>query len=299
MVWCDPLHDGPVPGRLSDADLLRVRAAFLAASSDDVDQVAADLRKWRTAIERQDYDELVLWFEHDLFDQLNLIQLLAHLDAVAIGRPVTLVSVESFAGRANFKGIGELEPSDLSQLFADRRRIDGAQIALATSAWRAYRSDDPRAIEALLTTETSALPFLAAALRRHLEEFPSDLNGLSKSEQRLMEQASGGPVDLRAAFPRMHEGERGYYITDLSFVDRATELAAAAPALIALRAQRPEPRAFPDGVFELTPAGRDVLSGGADRVKMCGIDRWLGGVHLTGRGPAWRWSRDRGALVQA
>jgi hypothetical protein len=45
-----------------------------------------------------------------------------------------------------------------------------------------------------------------------------------------------------------------------------------------------------DAELTLTDDGRRVLAGDADRVALCGIDRWLGGVHLTGRGPVWRWN---------
>ena len=43
MVWCDPLHDGPVPGGVSDPELIDVRAAFLASSDDRVEDVAETL----------------------------------------------------------------------------------------------------------------------------------------------------------------------------------------------------------------------------------------------------------------
>src|SRR5690349_3478854 len=263
MVWCDPLHDGPVPGDVPDEELLRVRAAFLASSDEAVDDVVADLRYWRSAVDQQDYDELVLWYEHDLFDQLNLIQILAHLGRTRSARPVTLVSIDSFPGHPDFKGIGELEPSEVAALFDMRRPVTDSQIALATRAWGAYRSADPRAIEALLNTDTSVLPFLARALHRHLEEFPSAANGLSRSEQRVMEQAINGPIELRAAWPRAVEGERWFYLTDTSFADRTQGLAGASPALVTLRVND----------FELTTAGRDVLSGSADRLQLCGIDR--------------------------
>jgi hypothetical protein len=42
-----------------------------------------------------------------------------------------------------------------------------------------------------------------------------------------------------------------------------------------------------------------VLDGEADRVKLCGIDRWLGGVHVHGNGRAWRWSSRAGHLLEA
>ena len=173
------------------------------------------------------------------------------------------------------------------------------QFALATRAWSAYRSPDPRAIEELLKGDTSALPFLAAALARHLEEFPSDADGLSRSERRLMEQAIEGPADLRAAFPRMHHGETAYYIADAWFVDRARELAAPHPRSSICRSHGETSSALPAGTLALTSAGRKVLDGSADRIRLCGIDRWLGGVHVHGHGPAWRWSARSGHLIEA
>ena len=288
-----------MPGGVTDAELLGVRARFLAAGPADEAAVAADLSSWRAAVDDQDaYDELVLWFEHDLFDQLNLIQLLAHLAGRPSRTPVTLICIDAYPGHPQFKGIGELSPADVAALFDTRRPITPAQLALAARAWEAYRSPDPRAIETLLQDDTSALPFLAGALARHLEEFPSDIDGLSRSERRLMEQALDGPADLRALWPRMHDGERAHYITDSSLQDLAAGLAGGSSPLLVLSANG-KSRPLPHGTVALTGAGRDVLGGAADRVRLCGIDRWMGGVHLEGKGPAWRWSARAGRIVEA
>jgi hypothetical protein len=299
QVWADPLNEGPVPGNVSDDELLLIRARFLA-SQNDASDVADDLRRWRDAVDDDaGYDELVLWFEHDLFDQLNLIQLLAHLGRAPRSKPITLICIDRYPGHPDFKGLGELEPRDLAALFKERRPVDAAQFALAARAWSAYRSPDPRAIEELLKDDTSALPFLGAALARHLEEFPSDADGLSRSECRLMEQAMAGPADIRAAFPLMHHGETAYYIADSWFVDRARELAGTSPALVDLSITGDASSAIPAGTLALTSAGRKVLGGSADRIELCGIDRWLGGVHVHGHGRAWRWSARSGHLVEA
>jgi hypothetical protein len=310
QIWADPLNEGPVPGDISDDELLLVRARFLASHPEDAGDVAADLKGWREAVDDEDrYDELVLWFEHDLFDQLNLIQLLAHIGSRPQSNPVALICIDRYLGYPNFKGLGELAPGDLAALFETRRSIAAAQIALAKRAWSAYRSSDPRAIEALLTTDTSALPFLARALARHLEEFPSDRDGLSRSERRMLEQVIDGPAPIDAAFPKMHEGETAHYIADSWFFDRVRELSSASPALMTLTvtsnaantvgAEASAKAALPVGTIALTDAGRDVLGGKADRVKLCGIDRWLGGVHMQGHGRAWRWSARAGHLVEA
>jgi hypothetical protein len=36
----------------------------------------------------------------------------------------------------------------------------------------------------------------------------------------------------------------------------------------------------------LTASGGEVLAGRADHVRLNGVDRWIGGTHLTGTGPA-------------
>ena len=299
QVWCDPLNEGPVPGGISDEELLLVRARFLAANPGEVDDVAADLLQWRRAIDDDDsYQELVLWFEHDLFDQLNLIQLLTHLGGRARPKPVSLVCIDRHPGYPNFKGLGELEPRDVRAMFPLRRHVTTAQYALAKQAWAAYRSPDPRALEDVLALDTSALPFLGAALARHLEEFPSERDGLSRTERRLLEQASDGPAQIHEAFARMHDGERAYYIADAWFFDRARDLAQASPPLMQLTITSDRNTAMPAGTIALTPEGRDVLRGDADRVKLCGIDRWLGGVHVHGGGPGWRWSDRAGHLLE-
>ena len=57
------------------AELREVRARHHAGPAN-VDPVN-DIRNWRAAIElHHAYDELIPWYEHDLFEQLNLIQLL-------------------------------------------------------------------------------------------------------------------------------------------------------------------------------------------------------------------------------
>jgi hypothetical protein len=95
----------------------------------------------------------------------------------------------------------------------------------------------------------------------------------------------------------MHDFERAFFITDTGVFECAEGLAQASPPLVSLRTSaNGVMRTLPKGELALTPAGREVLAGAADRVALCGIDRWLGGVHLEGRGPTWRWSRERGEL---
>ena len=116
-IWADPLYEGPVPAGLTDAELLDVRVRYLTGDDPDVDPVN-DLRRWRAVIaDHRSYDELILWFEHDLFDQLNLIQVLTWIvEHVAVPKRVSLVCIGSFPGRPEFHGLGELTAGELASL---------------------------------------------------------------------------------------------------------------------------------------------------------------------------------------
>ena len=296
-IWADPLHDGPVPGNLTDGQLLEVRARHLAGPEDrsDVVRLKADtthiaetiqeLKAWRDVIARHDaYRELVLWYEHDLFDQLNLIQLLTWIrGAVPPAKTVSLVCIDSFPGRPNFKGLGELTVEELKPLLETRQVVTGEQYGLAERAWRAFREPAPQPLEQLCQTDTSALPFLGASLARFLQEYPWTTDGLSQRERRLLELSNDGPVSLASMFPKVDQGDRAFYVTDTSLSDTASGLAATSPPLLTISAGEGLRREV-----SITDAGREVLAGMADRVALCGIDRWLGGVHLHA-GNLWRW----------
>jgi hypothetical protein len=287
-IWADPLHDGPVPGDLDDDALTRLRMQHHSGSSAAADP-QNDMRRWRQAIAQHEaYDELVLWFEHDLFDQLNLIQLLPFVRAhVPASKRVSLICIGSFPGHADFHGLGELEPDELASLLPTRQPVSDAQYEMAERAWHAFRQPTPDALDRLVGA--AALPFLVPALRRFLQEYPWTSDGLSRTERRLMMLAAEGRADWPASFPRMHEGERFYHLSDTSYEELAHTLVGSQPPLLAGNLAS----------LTLTKYGRDVLEGRADRVRLCGFDRWLGGVYLHGHAVPWRWDDDRQCIAAA
>jgi hypothetical protein len=307
-IWADPLYEGPVPGGLSDVELLDVRMRYLAgpdaptssasAASSPLDP-ANDMREWRTAIERHDsYDELILWFEHDLFDQLNLLQVLTWIrDHLPATKPTSLICIGSFSGRPDFKGLGELTPDELASLLETRQPITDQQFELARRAWQAFREPTPAALEELRHRDTSPLPYLGPAITRFLQEYPWTRDGLSRSERRLLELASGDEVTLWKALPRMYDGERVYHITDGSLVSLAEDLSGTSPPLLTFDRSGGSEGSDLRGVVRLTDSGKSVLTGREDRITACGIDRWLGGVHLQSGDRIWRWDDTRQCIT--
>jgi Domain of unknown function (DUF1835) len=286
LPWQDVLHEGPVLA-VSPAELREVRATFLSDRGwGSRHAIRAELetrdRLFLTAL--ADRRPVVLWFEHDLYDQLQLIQILA---LAADAETLELIQVDSFPGRPNFHGLGELTADELETLWPQRVPVTPELVALARRAWDAVREPEPTALTAFLAGETSSLPYLAAALRRLLEELPDTRSGLSRTERQLLEALSTGPSTTAEAFLACGGREEAPFAGDAWVYQTLAQLE---PLITPLPPPPPrgDPRAFMSARVEITDAGRAVLAGEADRVELLGIDRWVGGTHLV-PGAVWRW----------
>lgn len=295
LSWNDVLHDGPVPG-VSLAELRPIRARFIADSGwRTYDDALHEFAERDAVLESAaDEDEVVLWFEHDLYDQLQLLQL---LDWFAEHPPRTLSLI------CDAEYLGLTGPQRLAERFPSRKAVRAEQLQLAARAWAAFRSDDPTAIEAIIDGDHAALPFLGAALRRHLEQFPSTKNGLSRSEAQMLDALARGPSAPRAVYYHSHhQREDAVFLGDSSFAQYLSALSRCREPLVLTVDGRPLGRETDAGFWNtavtLTSFGQAVAAGDADHVRTNGVDRWLGGVHLHGTDAQWRWDGERSTLVR-
>ena len=298
-VWADVLHEGPVPGGLPPEKLREVRARFFAAAGYGVtyETAAERHRRWDEGLASfAEYDEVVLWFEHDLFDQLLLIHHLDHYVGQEMGRTrLSLICIGDYPGVEPFRGLGDLNADQLASLLGTRQPVTPRQLDLGRAAWRAFTSADPTELDRLSRGETSALPFLAGALRRLLEDYPSARNGLPRTERQILAALAAGPKSPVDLFLATYPFEERVFMGDTTFWTRVKGLAAGAHPLVEWDvAERYDQ--FPEGEVRITEAGRAVQEGRADSITLNGIDRWLGGVHLLGAESAWRWDEEAGRL---
>jgi hypothetical protein len=268
LPWRDVLHEGPVPAGQDDATLRHTRADFLGANGwGDVDVVRIDFAARDAALaEAVDLaTRATLWFEDDLYDQLQLIQVLDRLQEH--NGPIALVRVPQMR-------------VDLAHLYGTAQAVDERGVALGARAWAAFRAPAPVDLHELILAGTPQLPPLAAALRRHLEQLPATTDGLARTERQALRAIDAGAVTESEIFLAATADDEAPFMGDTTFAAWLAGLTAGQQPLVAR-----------DGVnHTLTDAGRRCLAGDADRVALAGgIDRWLGGMHLSGASPAWRW----------
>jgi len=310
LPWTDLLHEGPVPGGLSLDELSRLRARFLSDSlgGSSFEQAQAAFTARNQALQGfKRHAEVTLWFAHHLHDQLQLLQILHWFAQRELGQVrLTMVCVDRCAGEERFLGLGQLAAERLAGLDGGREPVRREQLDLAAQVWDSFCSDRPTALAQRVGEELSALPFLKAALLRHLEQFPWTRDGLCRTERQIAEALIKGPLRLADVFHVSQvEREERPFMADRAFllhlraicggrsnVVRFTDGAGPAPA-----GSVPENEAVWERSLQLTEIGRKILAGQADNVRLYGIDRWIGGVHLKGGHAAWRWDDRRGVII--
>lgn len=305
LAWREALVCGPAPGWMSDQEFQETRARHLAqAYGIELEKAQSELSEQHVALSRSaDHEEVVLWFEHDLFCQVQLIYLLDWFAKHEPGKTrLSLISIDRFPGIEDFRGLGQLDETQLESLFPARHEITSEQLTLGSKAWRAYSSSNPTEIEALLQSDTSALPFLASALLKHLERFPSTRNGLGRIANTALELIEAGRGEFRILFPEFGRREPIYGFGDAQLYLETRRVAEAAyPLLVFENGDKPGAMNGSELLktsFKLTDAGQAVLRGDEDFVRLNGIDLWLGGVHLDGEEAAWRWHESRKKLAK-
>ena len=310
LPWRDVLHEGPTPAGLALPAMSPVRARFLADRGwGDYADLLADFRRRDALLANcATEDEVVLWFEHDLYDQLQLLQILdwfAGRERGATG--LSLICIGAFPGIARFTGLGQLDAGQIATLFPGRRPVSAAQLDLGRVAWRAVCAPDPAEITRLLAQDLSALPFLHDALVRHLEQFPAVRTGLSRTEQGILEAVQAGAREPAAIFQASQAQEERPFLGDSPFWTYLQTLSSGPDALLrrtdggdfVLPEAAAPAAAFHTQALVLTAPGQAVRAGQQDWIAAHGIDRWVGGVHLQGHAVGWRWDAAQGRLAAA
>ncbi|MCC7243377.1 MAG: hypothetical protein IT180_15740 [Acidobacteria bacterium] len=309
LPWDDVLHEGPVPAGLSDDELRGRRAAFLAINWGDVGDIEQMLAaRDRALLDGIGGDEIVLWFEHDLYDQLHVLQIVDQLRAIRPGlgggaaRVSAILADDYLAAQSD---------EQLQAWFETRQPLGASRWSAAVEAWRLFRAPDPRPLCGF--EHPGTWPSLARALRRHLQQFPSVATGLSRTQAQTLAAVADRPRPVRDVFRAAnHEVEDAVFMGDMPWWWHVRPLLAAPHPLLRVEGDRPADPHDPDWWRDdegaprlaLTDTGARVAAGDADHITLNGIDRWLGGVHLVAEasgvqsgGAIWRWDEPRGAVV--
>lgn len=310
LPWQDTMQSGPFPSGLSLEEHSKLRAQFFSGPNMPLSEVEKDFQARDEKLKSfKHFDEVILWFEHDVLDQLQILQILNFFAAQELeSTKLSLICINQFEGIEPFRGLGQLTPEQIATLLPLKSEVTPLQLQTAQSGWQAFCSSDPTDLEKLIHSDISSLPFLKAALKRHLEEFPSIKNGLNKTQNKILELVSQGVTKPGQNFHEFMNSETVFFMGDWTHFREISRLC---------NGEQPLLNCEPNGKFKsppddeiemnefkaqelsLTELGHQVMVEKKDGVGIVDLNQWLGGVHLMQGKPFWRWDTDKEKLIKA
>ena len=282
LAWRDALYEGPVrDGPLEETSAYRSQFASARGYGNPI-KIIHDFERRDAQLQRaREFAEVVLWFEHDLYDQLQILQILTALEGLELepGR-VSIVQSDHY--------LGTMTADELSPMLARRRTVTAATFRSARRAWQRFTSASPLDLYVAAKEDAIGLPFLRAAFQRLCEEYPWTRDGLSRSQRQALEAVAQGPARPDELFRRAQAREEAGFLSDGTFAKIVEDLQAQRAPLVESEGD----------TMVLTAMGRRILAGDCDWIEAAGIDRWVGGVHLQSPGAA-RWDDDKTQFLGA
>ena len=277
VAFRETFISGPVRPDLRSHEWVEERARFISAYyGEHLLRIRNEILEQEQMLDAIRYEqEIVLWFEHDLFCLANFLYLLVRLSKA---RRLSAV----WCPRA----LGSMTEEELVTTYMSRAAVPPLMLRIAAEAWKAYTAHDATALNRFVQQDWPDFPFLRDGMTLHAMRFPSTLNGLGEVEQRAMAGIDAGATDFGSLFARFDANPPRYGFGDGEFLRHLRRLASCAVPMITITEMGDG--APPKALFGITPAGRKVLAGEADFIELNNADQWLGGVHLT-RESLWRW----------
>lgn len=186
LTWEEMLCEGPTMSNINSDIFLKKRASFFNTYYDielDIEEIKGELK---VLDHTEKYDEIVLWFEYDLFCHLNLLGVIKLLHLKKVKLPFYLVCSGRIEGEKNLKSLSELSPTQLNTHYSEKIKLTDEDIDIAVSIWNIYCGKDHNLLKPYII-KSSSFKYLNNCLKAHLKRFPDSKSGLNVLEQNILE----------------------------------------------------------------------------------------------------------------
>ncbi|OEK02018.1 hypothetical protein BFP97_11015 [Roseivirga sp. 4D4] len=219
-VWREVLSDGPVSADFGSELFWAERDQFM--SREFQLEPGRYQKECVTLFKEMEgslpiYDEVVLWFEYDLFCQINMVALIHWLGKQELDNTTSLVCVGKIDDSDRLYGLGEIEASQYAQLFETRLKLGSREFEFCSDVYETYCASDPTDLYNYVLMSLSELPYLPDALDTHFRRYPYKDSGLTEIEQRMIDLIEAGESDQRKLVGKMLRWQKHQGFGDLQY----------------------------------------------------------------------------------
>ena len=210
LTWQEMLCEGPTSELVDSEEFGNLRKEFLSEFYN-VEINEDEIKKELDILNHSEqFQEIVLWFEYDLFCHINLIAIISLLKQKKIKVPIYLVCSGRVKGENDLKGLAELKPEQLHRHYENKITISEEDVSLMNSLWRIYCGKDHNLFKPFIT-QKSSFPYLSSCLKAHLQRFPDSVTGLSTLEMHTLHLISDQKIKSKRHLLGYILNFQGYY----------------------------------------------------------------------------------------
>lgn len=228
ITWREMLCEGKTSIDVGSEDFWKTRFEFLKSSYKVTKKTFIDftLKEYRNLCQKKDQQEIVLWFEHDLFCQINMIAIVSWIKRFKKGEKVSLICSGDVKGSKKRLGLCELNKTQIQQHYKNRVELTQDDIEYADYIWQLYCSDSPLRLETVHKfNPMSPFNYLSEAIEMHLKRFPSIENGLNSVENYIVQTAhKTNPTSKHQLVGNLLSNQEVYGFGDLQYFQKIEKL---------------------------------------------------------------------------
>jgi hypothetical protein len=210
------VREGLIDGNLAGDNLHE----FWQSRADYMELTKAEyynnvVKEFEKIINAPDNSEFNLWFEYDLFCQVNMWFVISIINNLPIRKKVYAVYT-SYLDRTDkqfWNGFGRANSGELTICFANRIPLNDADLQVGRDLWTAYKSSNLRELSRLADNQSPAFPYIQEVVKAHIDRFPED--GAKGRPERVIEEIiQNGSEEFHKVFREFWNRESIYGFGD-------------------------------------------------------------------------------------
>ncbi|MFT3748002.1 MAG: DUF1835 domain-containing protein [Agriterribacter sp.] len=212
VVVRESLIDGDLSGD-NLQDFWQSRAKYMELTEPEYHNKVAD--EFKKIMEATDNSEFNLWFEYDLFCQVNMWFVISIINSLPIKKKVYAVYTSYLSRNKKhfWNGFGLADPGQLQACFADRIFLSSADLQSGQELWAAYKDNNFEELSRLAKNQSFSFPYLQEVVKAHIDRFPKDgTNG--RPEKVIEDIIKNVSTDFHRVFKEFWDRESIYGFGD-------------------------------------------------------------------------------------
>lgn len=159
--------------------------------------------------------EFNLWFEYDLFCQVNMWFVISLINNLPGNKKVFAVYTTHLdkADKQFWNGYGPASVEELRGCYKDRVELNEADLQLGQQLWEAYKNAELKELTHLSNKQSKSFPYIQEVIQAHVDRFPGK-EGKGRPEKVLEDIITNVSSDFNTAFVEFWKRESIYGFGD-------------------------------------------------------------------------------------